>query len=98
MKVLSLTCEQSVRARLLDMLSARGGVRNARVTETRMEELDGDTPVDLHETQYIIECVVNPETVGPIVDALVADFLPHFDVGFYVHDALVLRPRMFAKG
>ncbi len=95
-KILSLTCEQSVGTRLLEVLR-KNGVRSARVTEARVEELDGDSAVDLNVTQLVIECVISSDAVTRIVDILAAEFLPRYDVGFFIHDANVLRPEVFVK-
>ncbi|MCA2959049.1 MAG: hypothetical protein IOD12_02270 [Silvanigrellales bacterium] len=96
MKVVSLTCEQGVAPRLLSTLKTLG-IKSVRITETRVEELCGDDDaVDLHQCQWLVECVVPPEAVSSIIDELSATFLSRYDVGFYVHDAAVLRPGLFA--
>lgn len=96
MKVVSLTCEQGVVPRLLSSLKALG-IRSVRITEMRVEELAGDEDaVDLHQSQCLVECVVPPGAVEALLKELSATFLSRYDVGFYVHDASVLRPALFS--
>jgi len=94
MKLMSMTCEQSVVQRALALLEKQG-VRSVRTSAIRIEEFSADTSVDLHESQVKLEFLVFAEMVNPIIEELSKQFLSRFDVGFYVTDAQVLRPDIF---
>lgn len=94
MKRISITCEQSVEQRVLDALKIRG-VKSARVSSVRIEEFDGESAVDLFESQLQIDCLVTPDKVDGIVDAFTRLLTSKFELGFFVTDAEVLRPGIF---
>jgi hypothetical protein len=94
MKLISMTCELSVSQRAINLLQARG-VKSVRTSAIRVEEFGNESSVDLHESQLKIEFLVRPEMVAGILEHLQKMFFSHFDVGFYVSDAQVLRPEIF---
>ncbi|MBM3383227.1 MAG: hypothetical protein FJY29_12450 [Betaproteobacteria bacterium] len=96
MKLISMTCELSVAQRAINLLQSMG-VKSVRTSAVRVEEFGNETSVDLHESQLKIEFLVRPEMVSAILEHLQKMFFNHFDVGFYVSDAQVLRPEIFCE-
>ena len=96
MKLISITCEQSLEKRVLAVLRSEGALR-ARVSKSHVEEFDGSPAVDLLESQIKIECIVTPASVGSVVDEFSRQFLARFDLGFFVSDVEVLRPEIFCR-
>ena len=94
MKLISMTCELSIAQRAINLLRSRG-VKSVRTSAIRVEEFGSESSVDLHESQLKIEFLVRPEMVSGITEHLQKMFFNHFDVGFYVTDAQVLRPEIF---
>ncbi|MFZ9519595.1 MAG: hypothetical protein ACO3A4_03880 [Silvanigrellaceae bacterium] len=96
MKLISMTCEQSVAQRALKLLE-KIGVKSIRTHSIRLEEFGQESSVDLHESQIKLEFLVFEEMVETIVSQLSDQFLNRFDVGFYVTEAQVLRPEIFCN-
>ncbi|NBX18417.1 MAG: hypothetical protein EBR09_13750 [Proteobacteria bacterium] len=94
MKLISMTCEQSVAQRTMTLLQ-KHSVKSIRTYSVRIEEFDGEASVDLHESQTKLEFLVFPEKLEAVVSDLSKQLLSRFDVGFYVTDAQVLRPAIF---
>jgi hypothetical protein len=96
MKLISMTCEQSVAQRALKLIE-KLGVKSVRTHTIRLEEFGQESSVDLHESQVKLEFLVFGEMVEPIIAQLSAQFLNRFDVGFYITEAQVLRPEIFCE-
>lgn len=96
MKLVSMTCEQSVAQRALKLLE-KTGVKSIRTSSIRLEEFGNESSVDLHEAQVKLEFLVFPQKIDAIIADLSKHFLSKFDVGFYITDAQVLRPEIFCE-
>jgi hypothetical protein len=96
MKFVSITCEHSIEHKILDVLR-KNGIRSTRLMNARIEELDGESSMDLLESQLKIECVVSEDKLVSIVEEFSKRFLTKYDVGFFVSDVEVLRPEIFCN-
>lgn len=97
MKVISITCENSVAQKAIDLLQ-ENGVVSIRTSITQIERSEtSQSSVDLNESQLKIEVLVTPDALDTLVSVLSKKFFNRYEVMFFVYDAQVLRPELFFK-
>ena len=74
MKLISMTCEQSIAQRALKLLE-KNGIKSVRTNAIRLEEFGNETSVDLHESQVKLEFLVYQEKVDALINELSKQFL-----------------------
>ena len=94
LKLISITAENAATKKIKEILRNHG-IKSVRVSSILMEEFEPSTSMDINESQTKIECLATESLVRPILKDIEAHLLENYDIGFYVTDAMVLRPEIF---
>jgi hypothetical protein len=96
LKFISITCERSLERKVLELLRVQG-VKSVRMSDTRIVEFSEESEVDLNGSQVKIECLASITIAQNVIEVFQKKFLNKFDIGFFVTDALVMRPQIFCS-
>jgi hypothetical protein len=93
-KFVSITCEHSAEKKMLEALR-KAGVRSVRASTARIEDFGGDAEVDLLGTQVKLDFLASEDVAERVISAVQGLLKQHFDLGFFMTEAQVLRPHVF---
>jgi len=94
LKLISITAENAASKKIKEILRGHG-IKSVRISYIVMEEFEPSTSMDINESQTKIECLATESLVRPILKDIEAHLLKNYDIGFYVTDAMVMRPEIF---
>jgi hypothetical protein len=94
LKLISITSENAATKKIKEILRQHG-IKSVRVSSILMEEFQPSTSMDINESQTQLECLASESLVAPILTDIEKHLLKNYDIGFFVTDAMVLRPEIF---